>query len=498
MVCLATPVAVGSDVRHTDDTNFNAITVTFNVSFVRDSLSDESSPAASAISGYSLFVVRGSTLTLVQSRTLGQLGGGPGLVVENPFVVVDVDASTNRMDETKFVVLGFNSVDKSDFETATAFSFVDRAVAVCGIDGAYVQADTSMHADTVSLVVGWTRASEACESDGANNPARPSASARGYRLYLVRTDGSFALVGERSLASLSSTGAGRNVTGSSEVFSVTDVAVSGTESLAVYLFNGDGDALQRGVVVSPAAALLSVVDLAGPTAVVTNLAHTADTNLTVRAVTHAITFTRPTAAQEFGGGRLDVLGYNLFFTLGGQTTLLQSKTLAEIGGTSASDVNAFVVSDLVVDASSTYVVVAFGSEGLSPNNATGMLSSFLFLICPPFYYGSCIVILSPSSVFFGAYPDDSFFPLTNKAHCCPPFCNLGGNKAIHIQFFIKKLRPRAVLPDFTHTTNENVRNQLLGENDPPRCCFAAQSQGHRPFCSYGGKEYSVINRKSWS
>ena len=123
VLCLATPVAVGSDVRHTDDTNFDAITVTFNVSFVRDSLSDESSPAARAISGYSLFIVQGSTLTLVQSRThLIQLGGGSGLVVENPFVVVHEGASTNRMDETKFVVLGLNSVDKSDFVTATAFT----------------------------------------------------------------------------------------------------------------------------------------------------------------------------------------------------------------------------------------------------------------------------------------------------------------------------------------------------------------------------------------
>ena len=58
--------------------------------------------------------------------------------------------------------------------------------------------------------------------------------------------------------------------------------------------------------------------------------------------------------------------------MGGQTTLLQYefKTLAEIGGTSASDVHAFVVSDLGFDASSTYVMVAFGSEGLSPFRAT--------------------------------------------------------------------------------------------------------------------------------
>ena len=130
-------------------------------------------------------------------------------------------------------MLSFNSLDKSDFETAT--SFVDRA----DIFGAYVQADTSIHADTVSLVVGWTRASETCKGDGANNPARPSASARG----LVRTDGSFALVCKRSLGSLSNTGAGRNVTSGSEVLSVTDIAVTGTESLAVNLSNGDCDAL---------------------------------------------------------------------------------------------------------------------------------------------------------------------------------------------------------------------------------------------------------------
>ena len=108
----------------------------------------------------------------------------------------------------------------------------------------------------------------------------------------------------------------------------------------------------------------------------------------------------------------------------------------------------------------------------------------------------CLFVCRPAASFLATIPMILF--LTNKAHCFPPFCKLGGNKAIHIQFLIKKLRLGAVLPDFTHTTNENVRNQLLGENDPPRCCFAAQSQGHRPFCSYGGKEYSVINRKSWS
>ena len=71
-----------------------------------------------------------------------------------------------------------------------------------------------------------------------------------------------------------------------------------------------------------------------------------------------------------------------------------------------------------------------------------------------------------------------FFPMTNKAHCFPPFCKLGVNKAIHIQILIKKLRPGAVLPDFTHTTNENVRNQLLGGNDPTEklfCCTAARA-----------------------
>ena len=67
--------------------------------------------------------------------------------------------------------------------------------------------------------------------------------------------------------------------------------------------------------------------------------------------------------------------------------------------------------------------------------------------------------LSPRSVFFGAHPYDSLFSLTNKAHCF-------WNQSNPYPIFHQKAAAGAVLPDFTHTTNENVRNQFLGGNDP--------------------------------
>jgi hypothetical protein len=361
----ALPIAVSPQIRQESDTNLNVDVVSQIVYFTRDLLSHEHPNEPQRILGYSLYLNETitNTLTLLVSKTLAELGGSPFNEVSTGFNVSNLNVPNQHSGAYVYAVVGYNAQGSDMNGTVSSNSVVsDIAIPLCPVNDITATADTNLLLDVITMNVSWHRVGSVCENNLANDPARAHSELRAYRLY--RSSANYTqptLLSERLLSVLMS--GDDNYVDSSEAFQLTNFSIVAGDVLWIVLASYDGDALSTGYDIGSFP--FAVVDKVVPTGVGSGVNFTSDIDTDTWIVTQNVFFTRASSISETALYGQQTDGYQLWqVSVSGARVSLQSKTLAELGGSAGSSiVNPFILTAISVSSGDKYAVYAYNSDG---------------------------------------------------------------------------------------------------------------------------------------